>query len=263
MGLVKTKGIVTKIVNYSDNDKILTVITADQGKIQVFCKGAQKPKSAILASTEFLAFSEFVLYDGNREMYNLSSADIIEVFFNLRIDLDKLTYATTMAQMMNDVCQEGELSYKKLQLFLNTLYVLSETDKDLDFVFSVFRIRLLALLGFVPRLAACTNCGKKAIAGNSNISETSNAEYCSTNDMNTKYFSIKDNGLKCDACARQDKGAIKMSEVTYTSLIYILSSDPKKIFSFEIPETDLEELKLITQVYTNEKLEKEYKVMKI
>ena len=151
-----------------------------------------------------------------------------------------------MAQMMNDVCQEGELSYKKLQLFLNTLYVLSEIDKDLDFIFSVFRIRLLALLGFVPRLAACTSCNKKA-----------------TEIGDEKYFSIKDNGLKCDTCARIDKGAIKISAVTYTSLVYILSSDAKKIFSFEIPDKDLEELKLLAQVYTNEKLEKEYKVMQM
>lgn len=243
MGIIKTKGIVTKIVNYSDNDKILTVITMDLGKIQVFCKGAQKVKSATLASTEFLAFSEFVLYEGKSELYNLSSADIIEVFYNIRIDLDKLSYATTISQIMNDVCVEGELSYKKLQLFLNTLYVISETDKDLNFVFSVFRIRLLAILGFVPRLATCSSCGQKALG--------------------EKFFSIKDNGLKCEICAKLDKGAIKMSEVTYTSLIYILSSDAKKIFSFEIPKNDLEELNLISQIYTNEKLEKEYKVMKL
>lgn len=250
MGIVKTKGIVTKIVNYSDNDKILTIITMDLGKIQVFYKGAQKSKSATLASTEFLAFSEFVLYEGRGEMYNLSSADIIEVFYNLRVDLDKLSYATTISQMMNDVCVEGELSYKKIQLFLNTLYVLSETDKDLNFVFSVFRIRLLALLGFVPRLATCTNCNRSGAQR-------------APQEINEKYFSIKDNGLKCEVCARLDKGAIKMSEVTYTSLIYILSADAKKIFSFEIPANDLEELNLISQIYTNEKLEKEYKVMKI
>lgn len=246
MGIIKTKGIVTKIVNYSDNDKILTVITADQGKIQVFCKGAQRVKSTVLASTEFLSFSEFVLYDGKSEMYHLSSADIIEVFYNLRIDIEKLNYATTMAQIMNDVCQEGDLSYKKVQLFLNTLYVLSETDKNLEFIFSIFRIRLLAILGFVPRLSSCTSCNKKAVEME-----------------NTKFFSIKDNGLKCDVCAKLDKGAIKISEVTYTSLVYILSSDAKKIFSFEIPDKDLEELRILTQVYTNEKLEKEYKVMKM
>ena len=122
--LIKTKGIVTKVVNYSDSDKILTIITAEQGKIQVFCKGAQRPKSSILASTEFLSFSEFVLYEGNTEMYRLSSADVIEIFYNIRIDMDKLSYATTISQIMNDVCQEGDLSYKKLQLFLNTLYVI-------------------------------------------------------------------------------------------------------------------------------------------
>ena len=245
MGIIKTKGIVTKIVNYSESDKILTVITADQGKIQVFCKGAQKPKSALLASTEFLAFSDFVLYEGNTDMYRLSSAEIIEVFYNLRIDIDKLLYATTMSQMMNDVCFEGELCFKKLQLFLNTLYTLSETDKNVDFVFSVFEIRLLALLGFVPRLGTCLECGNKV-----------------TEIKGEKSFSIKDNGVKCEVCARLDKGAIKMSEITYTSLLYILSSDAKKIFSFEIPEKDLEELRLLAQVYTNEKLEKEYKVMK-
>jgi len=246
MGIIKTKGIVTKIVNYSDNDKILTIITAEQGKIQVFCKGAQKPKSSILASTEFLSFSEFVLYEGKSEMYTLSSADVIEVFYPLRIDLDKLSYATVMAQIMNDVCQDGELSYKKLQLFLNTLYVLSETEKEIEFIYSVFRIRLLGLLGFVPRLATCTSCEKKALEME-----------------DSKFFSMKDNGLKCDICAKLDKGAIKISEVTYTSIVYILSADAKKIFSFEIPDKDLEELKLVAQIYTNEKLEKEYKVMRI
>ena len=246
MGALKTKGIVTKIVNYSDNDKILTVITADLGKVQVFCKGAQKTKGNTLASTEFLSYSEFVLYEGKSEMYHLSSADIIEVFYQLRMDVEKLSYATSIAQIMNDVCQEGELSYQKVQLFLNTLYVLSETNKNIDFVYAIFRIRLLAILGFVPRLANCTQCGKKA-----------------TEIEDEKYFSIKDNGLKCSICAKLDKGAIKISEVTYTSIIYILSSDAKKIFSFEIPEDDLKELSLIAQIYTNEKLEKEYKVMKI
>ena len=243
--IIKTKGIVTRIVNYSESDKILTVITAEQGKIQVFCKGAQKSKGALLASTEFLAFSDFVLYEGNNDMYRLSSADIIEIFYNLRVDIEKLSYATTMAQIMNDVCQDGEMCYKKLQLFLNSLYALSETDKKHDFIYSVFEIRLLALLGFIPRLNSCVSCLEDA------------------NQIQDKNFSIKDNGLKCGVCARLDKGALKMSEVTYTSLLYILSVDAKKIFSFDIPDASLEELKLIAQIYTNEKLEKEYKVMKI
>ena len=84
MGIVRTKGIVIKIANSSENDKILTVLTAERGKIRVFCKGAKKLKSAFLASTEFLSFSDMLLFEGNGDLYNLNSAEAINVFYNLR-----------------------------------------------------------------------------------------------------------------------------------------------------------------------------------
>ena len=195
MGIVRIKGVVLKVANSSENDKILTVLTAEKGKISVFCKGAKKIKSTFLSSTEFLSFSDFILYEGNGELYNLNSAEPINVFYNLRMDIDKLMYASTMAKIMNDVCQEEELAYKRLQLFLNTLYVLSETDKNIELVFSIFRIRLLAILGFIPRLNRCVNCDKEAI------------------DMNEIYFSIKDNGFKCEACGKQDKSGITIYSI--------------------------------------------------
>ena len=96
--------------------------------------------------------------------------------------------------------------------------------------------------GYVPRLNKCTNCGKEVTS----ISQI--------------YFSIKDNGIKCLSCKRQDKGAISLSQTAYTSLVYILSSDAKKIFSFDVPKEIITELSLLAQIYTNEKLEKEYKL---
>ena len=146
MGIVRTKGIVIKIANSSENDKILTILTAEKGKIRAFCKGAKKPKSSFLASTEFLSFSDMILFEGNGDMYSLNSAEPINVFYNLRKDIDKLMYASIIAQIMNDVCQEEELSFNRLQLLLNTLYVISETEKNLELVYSIFRIRLLAIL---------------------------------------------------------------------------------------------------------------------
>lgn len=112
----------------------------------MFCKGAKKSKSAFLSSTEIMAFSDMILFSGNSELYSLNSAETIEVFFNLRMDVEKLSYAAVILQMINDVCMEGETCYKKLQLLLNTLYALSETKKDKDLIFSVFQIRLLGIL---------------------------------------------------------------------------------------------------------------------
>lgn len=93
-----------------------------------------------------MAFSDMMLFSGNSELYSLNSAETIEVFYNLRMDVEKLSYAATILQIVNDVCMEGETCYKKLQLLLNTLYALSETEKDKDLIFVVFQIRLLGIL---------------------------------------------------------------------------------------------------------------------
>lgn len=116
----------------------------------MFCKGAKTKKSTFLSSTEILAYSEMVLFSGNSELYSLSSIEPIEVFYNLRLDLEKLSYVAVMLQMINDVCMEGETCYKKLQLLLNTLYVLCETEKPNELVFAIFQIRLLGILRIYP-----------------------------------------------------------------------------------------------------------------
>ena len=117
--------------------------------------------------------------------------------------------------------------------------MISETDKDLDFILSVFRLRLLCLLGFTPQIKACTNC---------------------KTGENITHFSIRDNGFKCEACSKVDKGALQLSDSTKTAIQYIVLADPKKIFSFQISEENLQELNLVSNLYFNEKLEKEYKV---
>ena len=175
MGLIKTKGIVIGVANSADNDKILTMLTPDLGKISVFCKGAKKSKSALLNVAEYLAFSELIIYKSANDNYSINSAEVIEVFYNLRTDIEKLNYATTISKMVYDVTQENEPAAQILQLFLNTLFVISETEKNMDLILSIFQIRLLAIIGFLPNVAKCINCGTPMLE-----------------EMNEFYFSIKE-----------------------------------------------------------------------
>ena len=90
----------------------------------------------------------------------------------------------------------------------------------------------------MPNVNECVNCGEKE---------------------NLTHFSIKHNGLKCATCAKLDKSVIKISEATLYAIKYIIMAPAKKIFSFNVSNESIEELRLISKVYLEEKLEKSYK----
>ncbi len=177
-----------------------------------------------------------MLFKG-QNTYTMNSCETIEVFYNLRTDLDKLMLATNLTKIIIDVTTENQNSYKILQLFLNTLYSISETEKPLNFVSSVFKLRLVGLLGFTPNVRECVNCGETE---------------------NLKFFSFKDNGFKCEKCGKLDKSAISMLLETRDACRYIILSPAKKLFSFTIPDQSIRELEIISKIYLNEKLEREY-----
>ena len=86
----------------------------------------------------------------------------------------------------------------------------------------------------MPRIEECTNCKQKE---------------------KLQFFSLRDNGFKCEICSRQDKGSLQMSESTANAIKYIVMAPAKKLYSFNLKYESLNELKLITKLYFNEKLE--------
>ncbi len=139
---------------------------------------------------------------------------------------------------MNDVATENENNYKTLQLLLNTLYMISETSMDRDLITSIFKMRLTSILGFTPQVEKCVQCG--------------------TTEHIT-HFSIKDNGFKCKNCSKVDSGAVTMSAGTKDAIKYTIMAPAKKLYAFNITDECIKEYKLISKIYLDEKLEKEYK----
>ena len=183
MATTKINGIILAESNMGDYDKMLTMLTPNFGKISCSAKGARKPNSSLLAGTQMFCFGEYLMYKGT-STYHINSCETIEMFYKIRTDLDKLKYAIHVDKIIMDVTEENENCYNILQLLLNTLYTISETEKDLDLTISIFKLRLLCILGFSPRIVSCVNCKTKE---------------------DLTYFSIKDNGFKCSTCGKQDK----------------------------------------------------------
>lgn len=175
------------------------------------------------------------MYKGTNT-YHVNSCETIEVFYNLRCDLDKLEYAMQINKIVQSVTEENQNCYRILQLYLNTLYTISETDMNLDLIMSIFKLRLASILGFTPRIDRCVNCGEKQ-------------------DEKITYFSIKENGFKCEICGKQDKSGIQISEGTLKAIKYTIMAPPKKLYSFNVKDKALEEFKLVAKIFFSEHVE--------
>jgi DNA repair protein RecO (recombination protein O) len=240
MSLIRTQGIIIGEVDTGESDKILTIFTKKYGKIQASVKGARRPRSNLMACSQILVFSDFIFYKG-KEIYSVNTCDIVEPFYNIRSDIVKLTYATYFTEIINYIVHENLPSYRVLQLFLNALFTLSETDKPPELIARVFELRLMAIIGYKPYVDSCANCYK---------------------DKTYSHFSIKNGGLICEDCQQDLVGCISLSDTAIKAMRYILKADIKKIFSFNASELILKELKLVSLSYITDRLEKEFQTLK-
>ena len=72
---------------------------------------------------------------------------------------------------------------------------------------------------------------------------------------NLTYFSIKDNGFKCESCGKQDKSAIHIGEGALKAIKYTILAPPKKLYSFNVKDEALREFKLMSKLYFSDHVE--------
>jgi len=224
--LIKTKGIVLSEANYSETDKILTILTYDLGKISCIAKGARRNQSRFLAASQIFAFSDLILFKGNGELYHINSAELIDSFYSLRYNLDKLDTAMECIKFVKDNTYENQNAFNILKLIINTLYIITASNKELKQIKNVFYIKYLCILGYTPNVRQCGICGQIE---------------------NLTAFSVKNKMVLCGECRK--KGDLDISVGARLALEYIIHSKLKDIFSFEVSEDVLKELDLIRKIY--------------
>ena len=159
---VKTKGIVLGQIPLRDPDRKLILLTPDLGLIEVIARGVGGKKSKLSASAEVLAYSEFCLFEG-KGGYIVDSADLDRNFYDLRLDLLKLSEASYFCELTRFILPDKDNAPDVLKLLLNTLWLLEKEKRSPAFLKAVYELRLLTLSGFAPDLSGCTSCGDIAV----------------------------------------------------------------------------------------------------
>ncbi len=235
-----TEGIVLREIEYQDNDKLLTVLTRDRGKITVRARGVKSSRSRLKAACQLLTFSEFTLFEKQGKI-TVTEAAPKEMFSELRNDLELLSLASYFAQVTDVVAQEEDPMPELLSLLLNVLYALGRLKKPQAMVKAVFELRIACIAGFLPDLRGCTVCGEEM----------------------PDRFNITQGVLQCAACRNENTDGIRMpiSEGTLAAMRFIAFVDAKRLFSFSLSEAALQELANLTESYLTIRLERGFSTL--
>ncbi len=221
---IKTKGVVLGRTFVGEKDAIIKILTENSGVISASAKGIKSMKSKLSAGCSLFSYSDFLITESNGR-FIVTSASLIEGFYGLSANIERLSYATYAAEAAGAVSPAPEDSASIIPLLLNTFYLFSNSQKNLRLIKCVFELRLLCLLGYAPELTGCVECG-------------SCEELC--------FFSPSEGGIVCRSCGTIPDTQIITGD-TLSAMRYVQDADDKKAFAFSLAKSNIAEFEACTE----------------
>ncbi len=147
--LVIVRGIVLKHSPTGDYDWVVTIFTADRGKITAFARSARKPGSKLGGCVEPFCFGTFKLF-ASKTSYTIVEADIDNYFEGFRQNLEAAFYGTYLLELASYYTRENNEDVELLNLLYISLKALLNDKIPNRLVRCVYELRTLSIEGEYP-----------------------------------------------------------------------------------------------------------------
>jgi len=154
---IKVRGLVLREYEAGESDKRLIIFCKGQGRLMVYARGARKPTSKFMSAAQLFTYADFVLTKG-QGFYALAQAEVIESFYPLREDYDRLMAAHLVAEACDKTLWDDIESDDLLRLVLKSLSVLAKGKVPPLQAACVFLFRFLDVHGLRPQTDTCVVC---------------------------------------------------------------------------------------------------------
>ncbi len=246
-------GLVIKECAVGESDKLITVLTADKGKLLISAKGVRSMKSKNMALCRIFTYANFEYYE-RAGRYWLASGEISDSFFGLNSDIEALSLASYVVDVANELSGEGAADETLLRVTLNTLYAIENKLRPLEQIKGAFEFFAAAHAGFLPDVSACDKCG--------------------STDAEAFYLDVMNGALLCCECVKSkefaltgeipeyDRFATKnvlfpLTNEVVMAIRYVICANPKRLFSFTLrSEDDIHTFSRAGEVYLQNHLER-------
>ena len=237
---IETEGLVILEKCVGESDRLVTVLTRQEGVLRAFAQQAKKIKSSKLSATQLLSYSRFSIFKG-RDKYIINDAQPIEVFFDLRRDMERLSLAQYFCELAGALAPQEAEAGDFLRLMLNALHFLCKGTRPNLLVKAIVEMRMLSLAGYMPDLICCAGC--------------------SCYEADEMYFLPRSGVIYCGDCQHPSEPAVKLSRGALTGLRHTIYADFEKIFSFNLSPQGLQELSRASEQYMVSTLQRSFNTL--
>ena len=219
----KIEGIVVGEKAHGETSKIIQILTKEYGIIGVIAKGARTLKSDLRTTTTKLTHGYFYMNYKEGKLSILTGVDIISNFLNIQKDILKISYASYMLDLAEQVMRHNF----DRRIFDNLIASLLKIEDGFDSVIicSILELKYLDYLGVMPILDGCAICG-------------------STTDLAT--LSSDRGGYICKNCLTNEKIVHKKTMKLIRMFYYV---DISKISVLEISDDSKREIHFFLNQY--------------
>ncbi len=160
MGLVTAEALILDVFDLHDQDRIVTLLTREQGKKRGVARGARRKYSRFAGQLQPLAKVRVTWFEKpGRDLVRVSSVELIRASDRLQLDLEGILLGGYLAEHLVEFAQENEESELFFRLLDSTLEALAAgVDRDLAARF--FEAWVLRLAGIFPVPGECPQCGR-------------------------------------------------------------------------------------------------------
>lgn len=157
-----TQAFVLRTRPYGESDRLVTLMTEDHGKVTGIAKGAKNSRRRFAGTLEpFMQIRAVFQIRPHSDLVFLTRCELVRPLHAFTADLARYATGSYILELADRMVLARESSTDVYHLVQDTL---ADIDHDgaSDAVLAAFELRLLAVTGYAPSLAACRACGRHA-----------------------------------------------------------------------------------------------------
>jgi DNA repair protein RecO (recombination protein O) len=225
----KLEGIVIRVKDYGESDKLVWIYTREKGKISCIAKGAKRTNSRLAACTQLFTYGIFVIQPSSG-LSTIKQGDVINNLSSIKKDIVLTAYSAYVCELLDKATEEKRSNPYLFQLLMQVIVYIDE-GLDAEILKQIYDVKMLEVLGIKPRLVSCSVCEKTD---------------------NLVGFSLKNGGMLCNNCANQDNKIIYLRQQLIKLMMIYAMLDITKIGKIRVSDQSKKILSRIINSYYEE-----------